>query len=752
MANDKRTLVEVSPYGVQLLSVSGRTVTGWIGKGADAKEAVAEFVQAAEGVPFALLAPRRHAAARGEGDADAALAGLAGALEVATGGVTGVVVDAATGRAPGGGAWLAVGAPREQAEESSQALAALGVVAPSGGLALAAHIGAVAACLQVSGGGERVVIWAPGELFSTLTLVSATGVEKSLVVQLGQAQVYEAVQLALGLKFKSAAQKLFANEGYDFSAAAAKVGAKLAESLAAPISELGGGAALHVVGLSSAQSAWLTPALAEALGIAAWVPDFAAWISSKGWTVAGDVTLSAAAAGVVGAALQPDVWIVASPAKVAAPVAAASVTAAAAAEAKQAAPAPAPAKQPVSPKPVQAKAEAAAPATKPAVQPKPAAKPVPVAKAPAPQTPPVAAQPAPTAAPAAPAKAPSAVGGIPLSYIISGVAVALLVGAGFFLFKGKEEPKAAQVASSAASSPAGTPPASTAKPDKPASSLDNLLATPPVPGLAKQNTDVAPTPAPVAPAPATTPASSRPVAPASTPPRPAPAVANPVVDSPNTAGMTPATDFVARGESSFKNDLYEIGLFDGNNLIVVRQKGRVVLSQNYYQTTQAVPGPNAKPLWKQLDKFQIYHGRVARLEIPNGVRFVITQENSRARADHEIVCLPDRINIKSSMTPKDYVSGVEGRVFTYADWSWAPDMMPGTKLKNDSSRVYANYNDGSVVGVVFMPSFSMLLTDEATKTRLGASANLSGTSQTRVQFIGMDSKTYGPLEMSVRFE
>lgn len=745
MANEKRTLVEVSPHGVQLLSVSGRTVTGWIGKGGDAKEAVAEFVQAAEGVPFALLAPKRHAVLRGEGDASSSSSQLAGLLDGAAGGVTQVVVDAANGRAiAAAGGWVGVGVPQENAAECSQALVGFGVVASASGLALAAHIGAVVACLRLTGSSDRVAIWTPGETSSSLTVVSADGVVQTAMIPSGYPQVYEAVQLALGLKFKSAAQKLFANEGYDFSAAGKKAGEKLAESLAGPLKECGGASALHVVGFSAVQSAWIVPALAESLGISAWTPDFGPWLSGKGWSVAGDVTLSACAAGVLGAAVQPDVWIVASaPVKPAEPVKAAPV----AASPVIVPAAPAPAKPPVPAAPVaapvakaaEAPKSAPAPAAKPAVQPKPApvAKPAP-APAPVPKPTPKAAPqppPSPVTTNATAGKAPATIGGVPVPFVISGVALSLLVGAGVFFLKNKEEPPVVvQNAPAVAPVPAPQP---VARDDRDSSSLSDLLAPPAVPGLPKQGSS---NPA------ASAPAVARPNVPA----------ASSVIagDAPSVPGLIPATDFIAQGASVYRNSLYEALLFEGGQLMVVRQKGRPVLTHPNYQTTHTPPGPGGKPGWKTLDKFQVAQTQVARVNLSDGgARFVIVQENSRARAEHEITCLSDRIDVKTKLTPRDYVTGVEGRVFTYSEWNWIPDLMPtGSKIKSNSQGTYVVYNDGSTVRLLIEGGFGVPATETDDKTRAGISTYLGGAAMTRVHFNGTEPVTYGPLAVSVRFE
>ncbi len=369
--------------------------------------------------------------------------------------------------------WVLAAVSEDHLNAARERLAGLGLNAGPITLALPARIGAVVAALQDMPESTRVLVWQPGENDGQLAVVSGAGCEAAATGIVGFNRIFEAVQAGLGLKFRTAAAKLFFNEGYDFSEASGPIAERVAALLRPEIAALScPPSALYVAGLPAAQ-AWFAKAVASALDIVVLEPDMAALASQRGQS--GDVPgggLPASALGLLFEATAPragsSVWMpawldasapVIAPAPAARPVVSPVVTpvtpkpvpapvpVAAAGAVQKPAPAPKPAAVPpaAQPFPVAKASPAPAPVPKPAGTtapfPAPKAAPAPVAK-PAVAPPPAKPAPAPAVAPAAaPAKKPFA--------IWAAVAGLLVLGAaGIFLAtrRGEATPEAAQAA------------------------------------------------------------------------------------------------------------------------------------------------------------------------------------------------------------------------------------------------------------------------------------------------------------------
>jgi hypothetical protein len=257
---------------------------------------------------------------------------------------------------------------------------------------------------------SRVALWQLNETDSQLWLVSASGVEKAHTLPIGFNHIFDAVQAELGLKFRTAAAKLFLNNAYEFGDLAGNIAGRLRDQLLIGLAALGTKpSALGLLNLPVHQ-AWFARGVAQSVDLPSWSVDVSALCAQLG--VTGEAVNSqlpactlgllkaAGSAGKTGIAWVPPLLgekpTSSAPAQVApakpAPAEASSVPAPAAAS-------PVPASVPV------AAATPAPAAATPAATPAPAKPAAPAPAVPAAQ--PVSARPSPVPAPA-PAPAPAA--------------------------------------------------------------------------------------------------------------------------------------------------------------------------------------------------------------------------------------------------------------------------------------------------------------------------------------------------------
>jgi hypothetical protein len=207
-----------------------------------------------------------------------------------------VVVDAGTGLPPDPSTpspWIASAIEASEIEDAKARLAELGLAPASVTLAAPAQFGVLAASLSA---GETALVLLPGENDAHLAWVGSEGTQALAIVPIGYAQIFEAVQLGLGLKFKAAAGKLFYNENYDFSEAAPKVAAALAPAIQSFLADAPA-THLHIAGLISSQ-AWLVNNLAASLNLSPWSPAGAS-VASRLNLDTGSVAVTSAVAGVL---------------------------------------------------------------------------------------------------------------------------------------------------------------------------------------------------------------------------------------------------------------------------------------------------------------------------------------------------------------------------------------------------------------------------------------------------------------------
>jgi len=408
MSTANRVFVEISPHSLQLAVIDGRRLVACGDYSLDEKDALAAFLATHEvkNVAVALVSPKQPFA-RLAGQEAATVRSEEGLLACAqtlcanpTAPLSAVACDAATGKPvdpAGQEPWLMAGTTAESLTAARDQLTALGLPVPAlTALALPSQLGSVVAALQDMPESARVAVLAMGENDSVLGLVSAAGVEAVRPVAVGFTQIYEAVQLGLGLKFRAAAPKLFFNAAYDFADAADKIAAHLAVPVQAALSEFSDRPGiLHVVGLPEKQE-WLARALGQALGMTGWAPDAAKICSQLEMQVTEGITPTANTLRLIQLASTNDAthaaWLPFSLGDRPKPAPAAPV----AVKPAPATVAPLPTTAPAPKKPVVAPpAKAVAPVIKPAapVQPRPAPKPAQAAvpaPAPAPVKPPVA--------------------------------------------------------------------------------------------------------------------------------------------------------------------------------------------------------------------------------------------------------------------------------------------------------------------------------------------------------------------------
>ncbi len=621
---------ELAPHALHLAIISGRKIVAWHAFRPDAKAEIAAFVaehKLAGLVRATILGDRifLHLSSDAEASAirqPAALQTHVGKLPHGFDGTPGAVVcDCATGLAPDAARvspWLLNAFDQSAFATLRESLGELGLAPVSFTLAAPAHLGAVAAALPK---GETAAVLIPGTDDAWLVWVTSDGVQALSSIPLGFTQIYESVQKGLGLKFRAAAGKLFFNDTYDFTEAAAKICEQLVPVLRP---SLDGRPAkfLHIVGLAQGQS-WFGNGLASALGLSPW--------SISGSSVAARLGLDAdraeipfsaaallhlAAAGSTSAPwIQQTVETLAAealakpktvspftaPAAVA-PVVAAPVTAPASAPVAQAAPVK-PVLKPAAPTAVIKPAAAPKPAPKPAVKPAPKAMPAPVLAVSVENTDSQAAAPA-----AKRSKAPV--------FIAAGVGlVAAVVGLAFHF---------------------RSPAAGRATP-----------ATP-VEGAAPANP--APTPAPSAPAP--------------TPPAPAPQPTTPVIDPvPRPAVVTPSAPVSSSGSGDtlsaetrkFANALYRMeiaekgfiqSLSTARDEILVESAGGISLQGSYI-------GTDGRRKWFNVGGVDDA-GYVAtvRKSVRDGFTvFDVVVQHPRFSLEQSFTCLPDSVKVTAKFNP-----------------------------------------------------------------------------------------------------
>lgn len=229
--------------------------------------------------------------------------------------------------------WVLAHSPQEAQMKVGLVLKSLNADAEGATPAALASLGAVTAAIKRGAGEAPVIVWDLGAKTSTLILVTGDGADACAPCAIGVESIFEAVQQALKLKFRGAAERLFFNETYDFTDAGPKIGAAIAARLKEAVAALPAGAgtpALTCLGLTAKQS-WFVRESAAAAGLVPWTPDLAAVASGLGLTFAGPEVqgqFSTASVGLLGIASStvrggtdwlPD-WLEAEPvAEVAAP-------------------------------------------------------------------------------------------------------------------------------------------------------------------------------------------------------------------------------------------------------------------------------------------------------------------------------------------------------------------------------------------------------------------------------------------------
>ncbi len=285
-----------------------------------------------------------------------------------------------------------------------------------------AHIGAVRATMS-NDSRNRVVLWELAENKSQLVLITANGVEAVVSCAIGSEELFDAIQASLGLRARGAAERLFANDNFDCTDIAPKVGERFASVLKPALANLTKGNspfALFCPALLGTQQ-WFIEAVSAAAGMTAWNFDRTQTLKQLQLTTTSATASGGTSPGAYGllylAAMegQPSQrWCASWWAQTGNELAAEDTNAPMemeesrgnSAPAVEVAPAPAPKPVPA-PTPAPAPKPAPAPTPAPAPAPAPAAKPTPV---PAPAPAPKAAAPAPKPAPAPekPAPAPAA--------------------------------------------------------------------------------------------------------------------------------------------------------------------------------------------------------------------------------------------------------------------------------------------------------------------------------------------------------
>lgn len=298
--------VEFTPHSLQIAVLSGRKIVASAAFSLEAKADIAAFVAAQQlsgAVRASVIGAKNflHRSAEAESGAvrqPAALQAHAAKLaQGLDGSPVAVAVDAASGGAPDATRvtpWLLAAVDGASFAAARDTLDALGLRAADLTVAAPALLGVVAGSLPA---GETALVLIPGEDDAQIAWVSAEGVVAVAASPVGYADIFEAVQRGLGLKFKAAAGKLFYNESYDFGDAAPKIAEPLASALQPLLNGKPAVSRLHLAGLLPGQ-AWLTEALAKALKLQVWAPAGPALATRLGLDSTA-VKVSAASAGLL---------------------------------------------------------------------------------------------------------------------------------------------------------------------------------------------------------------------------------------------------------------------------------------------------------------------------------------------------------------------------------------------------------------------------------------------------------------------
>ncbi len=294
---------EIAPHSIQLAVISGRRLIGLRSFALDAKAEIAAFV-AEHGITGTLRASffsskaGLHLSSAQEASSirtNAALLAFARKAYPALENPAVVAVDASTGLAPNSSkpaSWVMAAADGACITEARQLLTELGLAPSEFTLASPTHLGAVSASLSSN---QIALVVMPGENEAALAWVGSQGVREVATAQMGFSAIYEAVQHGLGLKFKAAAGKLLYNENYDFSEAAPKISASLAEVLRPSLNGKNAAGLLHITGLTGSQP-WLVESLAKALGLGVWAPPAEKLLAGL---EAGDAKITTSSAGIL---------------------------------------------------------------------------------------------------------------------------------------------------------------------------------------------------------------------------------------------------------------------------------------------------------------------------------------------------------------------------------------------------------------------------------------------------------------------
>ncbi len=170
--------------------------------------------------------------------------------------------------------------------------------------------GALAVAAKSAQAGIPVLFCDVSETRTHLYLITAQGISAHTTAETGFDALAGSTQEALGLKFRGSAARLLFNETYDFADSAAKIVEPLATGIKNSLPSLGAIAPASIVcGGILAKQAWITQALASALGLKPFATDTAALASSLGLAFGGNVkadTVAPSWLGVLGAAAAYD--------------------------------------------------------------------------------------------------------------------------------------------------------------------------------------------------------------------------------------------------------------------------------------------------------------------------------------------------------------------------------------------------------------------------------------------------------------
>jgi len=190
--------------------------------------------------------------------------------------------------------WILASATRESLEQVSGSLPGSKVESRGARPSAFARVGAIAGVLRANGKGS-VALWDIGTDRSHLVLITENGVEGVAPCAAGLNAIYEAVQMALKLKFRGAGARLFFSDGYDFTDPGPKICATVGASLKQALSLLpqhSGPPALACIGFTGKQ-AWFTRGTAAAAGTTAWEPDIKGLAGDLGLSFADDAVREA---------------------------------------------------------------------------------------------------------------------------------------------------------------------------------------------------------------------------------------------------------------------------------------------------------------------------------------------------------------------------------------------------------------------------------------------------------------------------